>query len=203
MRGATRSVFNSSDTRFGRASVAASSGEHSATAVADAPPPNRRGRTQIPPVRQTDAGDPPRSDRAARAPSAADLHEQQQIERLWRDFRRTGAPELRDRLVIHYMVGHVRRTAMSLKASLPEQVDVEDLINESYEHLVSLIERFDIDRDTRFETFASPRLKGAMRDYLRRIDEIPRQWRHQSKQTQRVERREIYQRLELASIDLS
>jgi RNA polymerase sigma factor FliA len=184
MRGATSSALNFPANRFGRAIGPDSARASSAyAAVADAPPVVRRGREHESPARRDNPAIPSRSDRV---PAGDDLQQHREIERLWREYRKTGAPELRDRLVIHYMSGHVRRTAMSLKASLPEQVDVEDLINESYEHLVSLIERFDIDRDTRFETFASPRLKGAMRDYLRRIDEIPRQWRHQSKQTQRA-----------------
>lgn len=103
---------------------------------------------------------------------------------LWSEYARTRATELRDRLVIHYMTGHVRRLAGRLKATLPEQVEVDDLINETYEPLVALVEKFDLDRDVRFETFSSARLVGAMKDYLRNIDPVSRQWRQQAKKMQ-------------------
>jgi RNA polymerase sigma factor for flagellar operon FliA len=71
-----------------------------------------------------------------------------------------------------------------LRAQLPPQVDVDDLVDEAYEGLVDAIRRFNPQRDVRFETFASKRLFGAMRDYLRRIDPMPRLARTRSKQAQ-------------------
>lgn len=104
------------------------------------------------------------------------------IEELWRDFTLTRSSAARNMLIIHYMNGHVRRIAGRLRAQLPPQVDVEDLVDESYEGLVHAINTFDPAKDVRFETFSSKRLFGAMRDYLRRIDPVPRLTRTRAKQ---------------------
>lgn len=96
------------------------------------------------------------------------------IDRIWREFKITGSPALRNILIIHYMSGHVRRIAQRLHSQLPKQVDVDDLVDEAYEGLVHVIDHFDIDRDIRFETFSSHRICGAMRDYLRKINWKPR-----------------------------
>ena len=106
------------------------------------------------------------------------------IDQLWREYTSTGSPALLNLLIIHYMNGHVRKLAHKLRAQLPPQVEVEDLVDEAYEGLVDAIRRFNPQRDVRFETFASKRLFGAMRDYLRRIDPMPRLARTRSKQAQ-------------------
>jgi len=91
---------------------------------------------------------------------------------------------LRHWLVIHYMSGHVQRIAQRLHKHLPPQVDLEDLINESYDALVWLIEGFDLSKNYRFETYSSTRLHGAMLDYLRMIDPAPRLVRYRAKKVQ-------------------
>lgn len=107
--------------------------------------------------------------------------EARQLDRLWREYKRTGHANLRDRLIIHYMSGHVRIIAQRLRQRLPREVDVDELVNEAYTGLVEAIERFDLDRDVRFETYSSRRVVGAMRDYLRRIDPVPRLLRSRAK----------------------
>jgi len=91
---------------------------------------------------------------------------------------------LRDWLIIHYMSGHVQRIAQRLHKHLPPLVELEDLINESYDALVCLIEGFDLAQNNRFETYSSTRLKGAMLDYLRAIDPAPRLVRYRAKKVQ-------------------
>jgi RNA polymerase sigma factor for flagellar operon FliA len=105
------------------------------------------------------------------------------VEDLWREFTVTRSPALRTYLIIHYMGGHVRRIAGRLRAQLPPQVDVDDLVDEAYEGLVHAINTFDPTLHVRFETFSSKRLFGAMRDYLRRIDPVPRLTRTRAKHT--------------------
>ena len=99
---------------------------------------------------------------------------EQRIDEIWREYKKTGSSALRNYLIIHYMGGHVRQIAKRLHAQLPKQVDIEDLIDEAYEGLTEVIDRFDIERHVRFETFSSQRIAGAMRDYLRKINWKPR-----------------------------
>jgi len=91
---------------------------------------------------------------------------------------------LRDWLIIHYMSGHVQRIAQRLHKHLPPLVELDDLINETYDALVGLIEGFDLAKNNRFETYSSTRLQGAMLDYLRSIDPAPRLVRYRAKKVQ-------------------
>lgn len=68
----------------------------------------------------------------------------------------------------------LRRCAERLKARLPGEVDVEDLCSDGFYGLLDAIETFDPSRNTRFETYAPLRIRGAMLDYLRSIDWVPR-----------------------------
>lgn len=108
------------------------------------------------------------------------------VEHLWREYKKLRTTILRERLVIHYMSNHVRRIAARLHAGLPHQVDIDDLIQEGYLGLIDAMERFDIDRDIRFETFSGRRIFGAMQDYLRKIDPAPRLTRTRTKTIDRV-----------------
>lgn len=111
------------------------------------------------------------------------------IARLWLDYKRQPTRDTRDRLVEHYMATHVRRIAERMHAQLPRQVDVEDLVQQGYLGLVESIERFDPDRQVKFETFSGRRIFGAMRDYLRQIDPMPRLSRIREKKIQSITER--------------
>jgi RNA polymerase sigma factor for flagellar operon FliA len=112
------------------------------------------------------------------------------LAQLWHDYKIYGSNIARTQLIVYYMAGYVRRIAERLRAQLPRQVEVDDLTQYGYVGLVRAIERFDPERGVRFETFASTHVSGAMRDYLREIDEVPRLTRSRFKQLQKV--RESY-----------
>ena len=79
------------------------------------------------------------------------------------------------------MRGHVRRIAERMRSHLPGQVEVDDLAQQGYMGLVDAIDRFDETRGVKFETFSSRRIYGAMQDYLRATDPVPRLMRSRSK----------------------
>ena len=95
------------------------------------------------------------------------------IESLWSEFKRTGAPALRNQLIIYYSP-FVKYVAGRVLAGLPRHFDEEDLISYGIIGLIDAIERFELDRNLRFETYAIPRIKGAIIDELRSIDWVPR-----------------------------
>lgn len=133
---------------------------------------------------------PPRCE--SRGPSAEvesnDL-DKRAIAQAWIEYKQTGSLAARDLLTIYYMSGHVRRIAHRLSAQLPKLIDPEDLVQHVYRGLVRLIERFDPQRHTQFETFSSRRLVGAMRDYLRDLDTAGRQSRQRAKRLSEAESR--------------
>ena len=80
---------------------------------------------------------------------------------------------LRNQLIIYYSP-FVKYVAGRVLAGLPRHFDEEDLVSYGIIGLIDAIERFEPDRNLRFETYAIPRIKGAIIDELRSIDWVPR-----------------------------
>lgn len=121
--------------------------------------------------------------RATRRPATA---EEARIDAVWRVYRANPTVEGRHTLVEYYMRHHVQRIAERLQATLPRHIDLDDLVQQGYLGLVESIQRFEIDRGIRFETFSSRRISGSMRDYLREQDTVPRLTRARSRRVQRA-----------------
>lgn len=75
----------------------------------------------------------------------------------------------------------VRRIAGKMASRLPSSVDVNDLIQAGCEGLAQAWERFSPDAGSPFEAFASSRVRGAMLDWLRSEDLLPKAARAESK----------------------
>ena len=104
---------------------------------------------------------------------------------IWRTFRRTGDPALRDRLILMY-APIVKYVAGRLGSGLPAHVDEGDLVSYGLLGLISAIERYDPDRDVKFETYAIARIKGSILDELRALDWVPRSVRSRARQIERA-----------------
>ncbi|MGQ0465222.1 MAG: FliA/WhiG family RNA polymerase sigma factor [Sporichthyaceae bacterium] len=92
---------------------------------------------------------------------------------LWQQYRATGSPALRNRLVMQY-APLVKYVAGRVRSGLPQTVDVADLVSEGVFGLMDAIEKFDLERGLEFQTYAVPRIRGAMIDALRAQDWVPR-----------------------------
>ena len=68
----------------------------------------------------------------------------------------------------------VRKLAQLMKAKLPANVELDDLIQAGMIGLLDAIRRFEANEQAQFETYASLRIKGAMLDELRSMDWLPR-----------------------------
>ena len=104
---------------------------------------------------------------------------------LWQDYRRTRDRALRDRLILTY-APLVKFVAGRLGAGLPANVDEQDLVSYGLLGLIGAIERFDPDREIKFETYAISRIKGAIIDELRSIDWVPRSVRAKARAIERA-----------------
>ncbi len=98
---------------------------------------------------------------------------QPDVQRIWIEYKATRSRELRNRLMEHYLP-LVRYAADRISAKLPSEVDVDDLVSAGIFGLVDAIEAFDLDRGVKFETYCSPRIRGAILDELRTMDWVPR-----------------------------
>jgi RNA polymerase sigma factor for flagellar operon FliA len=104
---------------------------------------------------------------------------------LWSDYKRTGDKALRDRLILTY-APLVKYVAGRLGSGLPAHVEDDDLVSYGLLGLIGAIERFDPDRDIKFETYAIARIKGAIIDELRSMDWVPRSVRARARDIERA-----------------
>jgi RNA polymerase sigma factor for flagellar operon FliA len=105
---------------------------------------------------------------------------------LWRRYKVDGDASARERLVVAYSP-MVKFVAGRLGAGLPSHVDDADLISYGLMGLIGAIERFDLERGIKFETFAMTRIRGAIIDELRSLDWVPRSVRARAREIETVQ----------------
>jgi RNA polymerase sigma factor for flagellar operon FliA len=103
---------------------------------------------------------------------------------LWREYKRTSERALRDRLILTY-APLVKYVAGRLGSGLPAHVEEGDLVSYGLLGLIGAIERFDPERDIKFETYAIARIKGSIIDELRSMDWVPRSVRARARDIER------------------
>lgn len=92
-----------------------------------------------------------------------------EISALWKSYSAKRTLEVRNQLIEHYLP-LVNIIAGRLAMSLPPHVDRDDLIISGYFGLMDAVDRYDIERGNKFETYAGMRISGAMKDELRSKD---------------------------------
>jgi len=104
---------------------------------------------------------------------------------LWTKYKTQKDSKTKEELVIKY-VNLVKFVAGRLMISLPPSVEVNDLESAGILGLIDAIDRFDPKYGVKFESYAIPRIKGAMLDELRKLDWIPRSIRSKSRELEKV-----------------
>jgi RNA polymerase sigma factor for flagellar operon FliA len=107
------------------------------------------------------------------------------IAELWREFKQTGATDLRERLILHYSP-LVKYVAGRVGVGLPPNIEQADLVSYGIFGLIDAINKFDLERAIKFETYAISRIKGAIIDELRAIDWIPRSVRYKAREVEKA-----------------
>ena len=105
--------------------------------------------------------------------------------RLWQDYHRLKSPELREKLIIEY-APLVKLVAGRLSMYLGYNVEYDDLVGYGVFGLIDAIDKFDMMKDVKFETYASLRIRGAILDQIRKMDWIPRTIRQRQKKIETV-----------------
>jgi RNA polymerase sigma factor for flagellar operon FliA len=108
-----------------------------------------------------------------------------ELQDLWRRYKSTSDERARERLVVAYSP-LVKYVAGRMSSGLPSHVEEGDLISYGLGGLISAIERFDLTREIKFETYAITRIRGAIIDELRNLDWVPRSVRARARQIERV-----------------
>ncbi|HLG01313.1 MAG TPA: RNA polymerase sigma factor WhiG [Acidimicrobiia bacterium] len=107
------------------------------------------------------------------------------ISELWVEYKKAGDQGLRDRLILHYSP-LVKFVAGRVGVGLPQNVEQADLMSYGMFGLIDAIDKFDLDRGFKFETYAISRIKGAIIDELRAIDWVPRSIRAKARAIERA-----------------
>lgn len=98
----------------------------------------------------------------------------------WESWTHDRSEETREELVHAYMP-LADYVADRIAITLPSSVQKDDLKSLGYIGLLEALERFDVARGLKFETFAMWRIKGAILDGLRKSDWVPRSVRKKAK----------------------
>jgi len=101
-------------------------------------------------------------------------------EELWQEYKRTKDPMIREELILMH-ASIVKYVAGRVAISMPPHVDFEDLLSYGILGLMDAIEKFDPNQGTKFRTYASTRIRGAIIDEIRHLDWVPRTLRQKAK----------------------
>ena len=80
----------------------------------------------------------------------------------------------------------VKYVAGRMASGLPAHVEEGDLISYGLVGLITAVERFEPERQIKFETFAITRIKGAIIDELRSLDWVPRSVRAKAREIEKA-----------------
>ncbi|HPT84291.1 MAG TPA: FliA/WhiG family RNA polymerase sigma factor [Limnochordia bacterium] len=106
--------------------------------------------------------------------------EQNRIADLWRRYKQHNDTQAREQLIEEY-IPLVKYVAGRLAMNLPSSVDVGDLESFGFFGLLDALEKYDAERNTKFETYATTRIRGAIIDGLRSLDWVPRSTRSKAR----------------------
>jgi RNA polymerase sigma factor for flagellar operon FliA len=95
------------------------------------------------------------------------------VKDLWKRYHETGKTEYRDELIVQYLY-LVKYVVGRLGSGLPPHVKLDDLYSSGVTGLIKSIEKYDIARNSKFESYAILLIKGAIIDEMRELDWIPR-----------------------------
>jgi RNA polymerase sigma factor for flagellar operon FliA len=109
--------------------------------------------------------------------------DQKTEEELWQEYRRARDPAIREIFIKQY-APWVKYVAGKVAAGMPHNVEFDDLVGFGVFGLLDAIEKFDLDKNVKFKTYAVTRIRGAIFDELRAIDWVPRSIRTNTREVE-------------------
>ena len=94
-------------------------------------------------------------------------------QKIWEKYTKNPTQEMREQIIIEY-APLVKIVAGRLSMYLGGNVEYEDLVSYGVFGLIDAIDKFDTNKDVKFETYASLRIRGYILDQIRKMDWIPR-----------------------------
>lgn len=94
-------------------------------------------------------------------------------QKIWEKYTKNPTQEMREQIIMEY-APLVKIVAGRLSMYLGGNVEYEDLVSYGVFGLIDAIDKFDTNKDVKFETYASLRIRGSILDQIRKMDWIPR-----------------------------
>ncbi|MDF2653958.1 MAG: fliA [Bacillota bacterium] len=116
---------------------------------------------------------------------SAEVNDDDKLLRLWDGYKRNKSIEARNEIVLQY-TNLVRKIVLRFKGSYSNFGQLDDMVNQGIIALIDAVEKFDPDMGNKFETFASLKIKGAIIDFMRKQDWVPRNQRNLSKELDEI-----------------
>jgi RNA polymerase sigma factor for flagellar operon FliA len=107
------------------------------------------------------------------------------VQKDWVTFKKDNNPQTRQRLLEEYLP-LVKSVAGRMAMGFPKSVELSDLVSTGVIGLIEALSNFDPNRGVKFETYAVPRIRGAILDELRSLDWVPRSTRAKSREIERA-----------------
>ncbi len=107
------------------------------------------------------------------------------INGLWEEYSRVKDVKIREQLIVNYIY-LVKYVAGRLFSSYGNNVDFDDLMSYGVFGLIDAIDKYDLGRGVKFDTYAQLRIRGAIIDHLREIDWLPRSVRQKAKELEKA-----------------
>lgn len=105
-----------------------------------------------------------------------ELYEKKSNEELLKLYKETGSLEVKQEIVMRYIY-LVKSIALQMRDIYLSFTQVDDIISEGVIAIMSAIDKFDMEKNVKFETFISKRIKGMIIDLARKQDWVPRSTR--------------------------
>lgn len=103
----------------------------------------------------------------------------------WEAYIANPTPEFRERVIDVY--GYIPRTiAYQFARKKPHELEMDDLIQAGNLGLIQAIDRYRPDKNAKFNTFATFRIRGSILDLINKVDWTPRPVRERIKKVIRV-----------------
>lgn len=104
---------------------------------------------------------------------------------LWKLYSDNKDPAIREKLILEY--AHlVKYVAGRLNIYFGSNVEYDDLVGFGVFGLIDAIDKFDVNKGVKFETYASLRIRGSIIDSIREMDWVPRSLRQKNKELEKI-----------------
>lgn len=117
-----------------------------------------------------------------------DLEHLQGHRDLWIAYKYRDSEQAREQLIEQY-VDLVKYVAGQLAVGMPEGIQPSELETYGVFGLIDALERFDIERGIKFETYAVTRIRGSILDGVRKMDWVPASVRRKKRRIEKAYRK--------------